>query len=75
MNKWKSGTLVELDGLVAVVVQATSGIDVPDDHVLVWFGDPQGTRNSQRGSEGLPPEIWLVPEDLLGNARPPVIKH
>jgi hypothetical protein len=75
MRKWKHGDLVELDGLLAVVVGVEGDPNVPEDHVAVWFGDPQCERKSQGGTGGKRPEIWTVPAEYFVAAAPPPWKH
>lgn len=75
MDGWKPGDLVELDGLLAVVVAVADGRNVPEGHVAVWFGDPQGVRKSAGGTDGKRPEIWTVPVEHLGAAAEPTWMH
>ncbi len=69
------GDLVELDGLLAVVVGIEGDPNVPDEHVAVWFGDPQCKRKSEGGLGGSRAEFWIIPEDHLISASPPIYKH
>ena len=71
----EKGELVEIDGLLAVVVGIDTDLDVPDDHVLIWFGDPKTKRISEGGTGGAKPELWIVPTDYCSAATKPVIKH
>ena len=71
----QKGSLVELDGLLTVVVSLAGEDGVPDDHVALWFGEPQVERMSRGGSGGARPEVWIVPEDLIGPSAEPVVKH
>jgi hypothetical protein len=75
MPDWKRGDLVELDGLLAVVVGLEGDLNVPEDHVAVWFGDPRCKRKSEGGTGGKQPEIWVVPAEYLVAAVPPLLKH
>ena len=75
MQDWKCGDLVELDGLLAVVVGVVGDLNVPEDHVAVWFGDPRCKRKSEGGAGGKQPEIWTVPAGYLVAAAPPIWKH
>lgn len=75
MTTWQKGDIVEFDGLLAVVVGTPGEPDVPEDHLALWFGDPQGQRLSQGGSGGLRPEVWTIPEDYCQPAQPPTYKH
>jgi hypothetical protein len=72
MNK---GDFVEVDGLLAVVVGAAGDENVPDEHLALWFGDPQGKRLSQGGAGNLIPEVWTVPIDVCRVAQPPSFLH
>ena len=75
MQDWKRGDLVELDGLLAVVVGVEGDLNVPQDHVAVWFGDPRCERKSEGGTGGKQPEIWTVPAEYWVAAAPPILKH
>lgn len=72
---WERGQLVEIDGLLAAVVGTDDDAWVPDDHVALWFGDPQGVRISQGGPGGSIPEVWTVPAEYCSAAKPPDIRH
>jgi hypothetical protein len=72
---WERGELVELDGLLAAVVGTDREDWVPEDHVALWFGDPQGVRKSQGGPGGLIPEVWTVPAEYCSAARAPDVCH
>ena len=54
---FKRGDLVEFDGLLAVVVGSFKDGLAPEDHLALWFGTPQGIRQSQGGPGGLQPEV------------------
>lgn len=69
---WSPGDVVELDGLLAVVVRVEG---VPDDHVALWFGTPQGTRLSQGGPGRSRAEVHTVPTELVRSAVPPIVIH
>jgi hypothetical protein len=72
---WKRGDFVEFDGLLAVVVSARDDLDIPGDHVAVWFGEPRSTRISEGGPGGLSPEVWIIPAEHLAPAKAPAFKH
>ena len=80
---WKRGDLVELDGLAAIVVGlegesiiAAEGVyDVPEEHVALWFGDPEARRISQGGTGQRLQEVWLVPAAYIIPAQTPSLKH
>jgi hypothetical protein len=36
------GSFVEFDGLLAVVVGVAGHNDVPEEHLALWFGEPNG---------------------------------
>ena len=71
----RKGELVELDGLLGVVVGLAGEEGVPDEHVAVWFGQPQVERVSRGGSGGARHEAWTVPEALLASSAKPILKH
>jgi hypothetical protein len=73
--RWERGQLVEFDGLLAVVVATDADRWVPEDHVALWFGEPQAIRKSQGGPGGLQPEVWTVPADYCAPAADPVVRH
>jgi hypothetical protein len=75
MGEWEKGQLVELDGLLAAVVGTDEDAWVPEDHVALWFGDPQSVRKSQGGPGGLQPELWTVPAEYCTLAADPVVRH
>ena len=75
MAQWNKGDFVEMDGLLAVVVGTQDDPDVPEDHVALWFGDPQMKRVSEGGAGNARPEVWLVPADRCSPAQPPIYKH
>jgi hypothetical protein len=68
------GTLVEVDGLLAVVV-AVDAAQVPEGHVPLWFGDPAARRRSEGGPGPASPEVWTVPIDVCRPAPAAVLKH
>lgn len=69
------GSFVEFDGLLAVVVGVGGENDIPEDHLAVWFGEPQGKRISQGGEGDLKPIVWTVPEEYCLPANAPEVKH
>ena len=75
MAEWRRGDFVELDGLLAVVVGIEGDPGIPEEHVGLWFGDPNGRRKSQGGTGGRHPEIWTVPEDYCVPAEEAIYKH
>jgi hypothetical protein len=75
MNKVTRGDIVELDGLLAVVVGVEGDPNVPEDHLAVWFGDPQCKRISQGGKGRANPEVYTVPTEYFSLANEPVYKH
>jgi hypothetical protein len=72
---FKLGSFVEFDGLLAVVVGLGGQDDVPEDHLAVWFGEPQGKRLSEGGEGNLVPEVWTIPIELFRPAKSPMIRH
>ncbi len=71
----KKGSFIEFDGLLGVVTGSEGDRGVPEGHVAVWFGNPQGKRKSEGGHGGLAPEVWTVPIEYCERAEPPVIEH
>jgi len=75
VTTFKRGDIIELDGLLAVVVGTSDDGGAPEDHLAVWFGDPQSIRISRGGAGGKHPEIWNVPVDYCIVAALPVVRH
>jgi hypothetical protein len=75
MRPWKRGDFVECDGLLAVVVAVEEDPQVPEGHVALWFGQPQGRRRSEGGSGGLRPEVWTVPAECCVESSPATVQH
>ncbi len=63
MEKWQRGDLVEFDGILAAVVGLEGESGVPEGHVALWFGEPQGQRKSMGGRGSLRPIV-------LSSSRP-----
>jgi len=72
---FQNGDFVEVDGILAVVVGSNGDNGVPEDHLAVWFGEPQGTRLSEGGTGNLTPIVWTVPVDCCRQAIKPEIRH
>jgi hypothetical protein len=75
MERLVRGQFVEMDGLLAVVVGTDRDPEVPEEHVALWFGEPQGKRKSRGGPGGLQPEVWTVPEQYCSPAADPIMRH
>lgn len=71
----QKGQLIEFDGVPAVIVGLPGEIDVPEDHVALWFGNPNAIRKSQGGIGGIAPEVWTVPANLGKPGAVPTFKH
>lgn len=71
----QKGQLIEFDGVPAVVVGLPGETGVPEDHVALWFGNPDATRKSQGGVGGIAPEVWTVPAYLCKLGAAPVFRH
>lgn len=69
------GSFVELDGLPAIVVQTPDGVNIPEDHVALWFGEPGATRISDGGSGNVHPELWIVPTEVCRDGLQPKCNH
>ncbi len=65
MNLWKRGDFVLLNERLAVVVGVEGDSNCPDEHLALWFGDPQS----------LTPEVWAVPAEYCEPASPANINH
>jgi hypothetical protein len=72
---FQNGDFVELDGLLAVVVGLGGETGVPEGHVALWFGEPQGRRISDGGAGGLVPVVWTVPAEHCRPAKTPEFQH
>lgn len=72
MGAWRRGDLVEFDSQLAVVVGAEGEPGVPEDHVNLWFGEPQSARKSQGG---LVPVVRTVPEEYCLPTPPADVRH
>lgn len=66
------GDIVEIAGQLAVVVGTFADGGAPDEHIAVWFGDPQTERG---GPTGATPEVWTIPEQYFLKAKEPVLIH
>lgn len=75
MPDWNPGDLIELDGMLAVIVGVAGDPNVPQDHVAVWFGQPDCVRISEGGTGGQSPEVWTVPSDLVERAATATWNH
>lgn len=69
------GTFVEFDGLLAVVVGFSGENGVPQDHLAIWFGEPQGKRISEGGKGDLVPIVRTVPTEYCLPAKSPILQH
>ncbi len=72
---FQRGDIVEVDGILGTVVQVTGEAGVPDDHVVIWFGEPRGTRISEGGSGQTIPEVWTIPADVCIPAKTAKVNH
>lgn len=72
---FKKGDLVEFDGLLAVVVGTEADGGAPEEHLALWFGDPQGKRLSEGGTGGLRAEVWTIPAEYCRPALAPNVRH
>ncbi len=75
MATWRRGDLVEFDGRIAVVVGAEGEPGVPEEHVNLWFGEPQSARKSEGGPSGLVPVVRTVPEEYCLPTPPADVRH
>ena len=75
MSAFKLGQFVEHDGLLAVIVGTPEEGGAPEDHLTLWYGEPNATRSSEGGSGPLRPEVWTVPLEYCTPAQIPVVRH
>lgn len=75
MNRCFRGQFVEHDGLLAVVVGTPQDGGAPENHVALWYGEPECTRISAGGTGGRRPEVWTVPEEYCAAAALPIVRH
>ncbi|MDQ2745761.1 MAG: hypothetical protein M3T96_00670 [Acidobacteriota bacterium] len=69
------GNFVEFDGLLAVVVGLAGEGNIPENHLAIWFGEPQRKRISQGGNGDLVPIVWTVPAEYCVPAKSPELRH
>jgi hypothetical protein len=69
------GEFIEFDGLLGIVVGLSGESGVPDDHLAIWFGEPQGRRKSAGGEGNLVPIVWTVPTEYCLPAKAPILQH
>ena len=74
-HEWKPGQLVEFDGVLAVVVGTELDPLVPEGHLALWFGEPQGTRKSDGGTGGLRAVVSTVPSEYCSLTSEPLVRH
>jgi hypothetical protein len=72
---FQRGDLVEIDGLLAVVVRVDGDEGVPEEHVMLWFGEPPTTRVSKGGPGGAVPIVHTVPLQYCRAAPAPTVRH
>ena len=75
MSTFKKGDIIEHDGLLAAVVGTVEDGRAPKDHLVLWYGEPLGTRISKGGVGGQRPEVWTVPAEHCILAASPVVRH
>ena len=75
--KFYKGQFVLFDGLPAVVVGLEDDLKgfVSEDHVGLWFGDPQVKRKSEGWPREVKPEIWTVPKEYCEPIKEVEYKH
>ena len=72
---FKRGDIVEMDGILAAVVGTAEDRGAPEDHLALWFGEPQPKRISAGGRGGSQPEFLTVPIEYCKAARQATVKH
>ncbi len=75
MTAFKRGLFVEHDGLLAVIVGTPEDGGAPEDHLALWYGEPQGKRISEGGPGASQPEVWTVPIEHCTIAQTPRVQH
>lgn len=77
MSRLVKGDFVEFDGQVAVVVGTDDEKDVPEEHVLLWYGEPGQARKSESSNthKRVRPIVFLVPEEYCTESLTAKIKH
>ena len=73
--EWKRGDLVILNGLLAVVVGIAGDTNVPEDHIAIWYGEPQDQRVSEEGSSEERPKVYTVPAAYCRRGPEPIYLH
>jgi hypothetical protein len=69
MTRIRRGDMVTFDGLLAAVVGVEGDPNVPEGHLLLWFGDPTAKRASEGGTPKTCAEAWTVPAEYCSQAN------
>lgn len=67
----EKGDFVRIDGINAVVVATSDDINIPDDHIAVFFGSEIAKRESEGGTGNANPQVWIVPIDICEDGLEP----
>lgn len=67
----EKGDFVRIDGINAVVVATSDDINIPDDHIAVFFGSEIAKRESEGGTGNSNPKVWIVPIDICEDGLEP----
>jgi hypothetical protein len=67
----EKGDFVRIDGINAVVVATADDINIPEDHIAVFFGSEIAERESEGGTGNSNPQVWIVPIDICEDGLEP----
>ena len=75
MKNWQKGDFVIQNGLLAVVVGIPGDPNVPEEHLALWYGEPQdqGALKDETGQERL--KVYTVPAEYCHLGPEPVYLH
>ncbi len=74
---FSKGDFVRIDGINAVVVgnEEDEDMDIPHDHIAVFFGSEIARRESEGGEGNGRPEVWIVPIDVCEDGLEPEFRE
>ena len=75
IRNWQRGDLVVLNGLLAVVVGIPGDPNVPEDHIAIWYGEPQDQRLSKESPGQEKPKVYTVPAEYCYPGPEPLYLH
>lgn len=70
---FSKGDFVRIDGINAVVVgtEEDEEMNIPHDHIAVFFGSEMAKRESEGGEGNGRPLVWVIPIDLCEDGLDP----